>query len=59
MAFQLIHEIRRSYKDLPIVVMTGYCAGDLRKELLDAGAQAILAKPFGLDCFINTLRPWL
>lgn len=56
---ELIHEIRRSYRDLPIVVMTGHYAEDVRQEALDVGAQAILEKPFGLDRLINTLRPWL
>ena len=56
---ELIHEIRRSYKDLPIVVMTGCDAEDLRQEALDAGAQAILGKPFGLDRLITTLNPLL
>ena len=56
---ELIHEIRRRYKDVPIVVMTGYYAEDIRQEALDLGAQAILEKPFGLDRLINTLKPWL
>ncbi|MEA2102128.1 MAG: response regulator [Thermodesulfobacteriota bacterium] len=44
----LMSEIRKTYLDIPVILITGYGVDAARKRALDLGASAFVAKPFHL-----------
>jgi DNA-binding NtrC family response regulator len=52
----LILQIRATYKDVPVIVMTGYPEAITEKEVLELGAEALMLKPLELDKLRQVLR---
>lgn len=53
---QVLHEIRRLYPALPVLLLTARGSIDDRVEGLDAGADDYLAKPFDMSELLARLR---
>jgi len=56
---ELYRAIRAQRPDLPVVLMTAYCADALVEEGLEAGVIAVLTKPLDINlllCFFASLR---
>ena len=43
---ELLREIRQNYKDIPVILITGFDAEEARKAANDYHADALLLKPF-------------
>ncbi|MFH1857506.1 MAG: response regulator [Candidatus Omnitrophota bacterium] len=43
-------------KHIPIVALTSHAMNGDKKKILAAGCDAYLAKPFGFDEFVNTVK---
>lgn len=57
---ELLKEIRKINKDLPVILVTGFDAADARKAAQEFNASALLTKPFQikqLKAVIDTLIP--
>lgn len=52
---QLLLNIRKRCPNMPVIMMTGYSGGVLQ-ELQDAGANAILKKPFSFKNLIDAIQ---
>ena len=46
---ELLKEIRKLKKDLPVILITGFDAGDARKAADEFNANALLTKPFQIQ----------
>ncbi len=51
----LMKSIREKWKDLPIIIMSGYATDDAVKESLKMGANAFVPKPFTPDELSETV----
>ena len=52
---ELIRRLRRTYPDLPIMVMTGHATFGDEKETITEGASVVLKKPIDLSELLGTL----
>jgi len=52
----LYREIRRSYPDLPVLLMTAFAVEELVREAVVEGAFAVLPKPFEIPHAVAALR---
>lgn len=55
----LVRQIRQRYAALPIIVLGGPGADDLAPEALQAGARALLHKPFDFERLLHEITPYL
>lgn len=51
--------IKREYKDIPIIAQTAYAFPEQRQEILKAGCDDIIHKPFKIHEFLNTVSGFL
>lgn len=56
---ELIEQVRASYRAMKIVGSSGYSRHSIREEVLNAGADAFLAKPFLTDEVVKFIRQLL
>lgn len=54
-----LHEIRRQYRDLPVIMMSALMTADLKRHLCELGAQGCLVKPLERDALALALIPYL
>lgn len=47
--FDLLATCRHDYPQLPVILVSSYADGDMRKRALLAGAARFLAKPFSME----------
>jgi DNA-binding NtrC family response regulator len=52
----LIKEIRNRWKDIPIIVMSGYSTSEIMAHTAKMGAAAFISKPFTPDELVETVR---
>ena len=52
---EVLREIRRSYPQLPCILITAFDDANLHEEAVQLGVNAILQKPFDLDAFIDLI----
>jgi DNA-binding NtrC family response regulator len=52
----LMREIRKSWPDVPVIVMSGYPTPETVADVLKAGATQFVPKPFLPDELIHTIR---
>ena len=52
----LLHEIKKIYEDLPVLIITAYAEIDKAVAAMQAGAYSYLAKPFSNDELIVTIN---
>jgi CheY-like chemotaxis protein/anti-sigma regulatory factor (Ser/Thr protein kinase) len=53
---ELLKHIKALYKDLPVILMTGYGSEDIAMQALTLGASNYLKKPFNLLHVIDTIE---
>lgn len=53
---ELIREIRRQEKEIPVLVITGHGSREVRKELELLGVTQVLDKPFDLEELVMKVR---
>ncbi len=53
---EVLHHLRRSAPDLPVLVLTARDATDEKVRVLDAGASDYMTKPFALDELLARVR---
>jgi len=56
---QLLHEIKRRYASLPVLLMTAYGEIDRAVAAMRAGACNYLAKPFEPDQLVSEVARWM
>jgi DNA-binding response OmpR family regulator len=52
----LMKEIRKSWVDVPVIVMSGYPTPETVADVLKSGATQFIPKPFRPDELINAIR---
>jgi two-component system response regulator PilR (NtrC family) len=52
----VVRAARATRKPPPVIVVTGYASATGRRDALDAGAAAYLAKPFSISQFIGAVE---
>lgn len=52
---ELCRAIKKIQPDLPVVLITGYKPGELTEDAKNAGANAVLSKPFDIESFLEFL----
>lgn len=57
--FSALREIRRSRKDIPIIIMTAYEGHDTVASALSMGATACVSKPFDLESLVALVKATL
>ncbi len=59
--YQATQKIRaqKKYQDLPIIALTGNAMVSNREEVLAAGMNDLLTKPFVIDHLLKTLSKWI
>lgn len=50
---QVIHEIRRIYKNIPTIMMTSEMSKEVKLASLEAGAYSFVTKPINIPIFRN------
>jgi CheY-like chemotaxis protein len=55
---ELLEQIRCSglFQDIPVILLSGHHALDVKQRCLDAGADQYLIKPFNPDSVIHAIR---
>ena len=53
---ELVKLIRSTAPDSPVIPMTGYVDGELHNDILAAGTQPVLQKPFTIDQLLRRIR---
>jgi CheY-like chemotaxis protein len=53
---QLLHEIRRAWPHLPVMMVTAYGDDERRRQAAEQGAVAFLSKPVDFDYLKQRLR---
>ena len=53
---ELVRLIRSAAPNVPVIPMTGYVDGELHNDILAAGTQQILEKPFTIDQLLRRIR---
>jgi CheY-like chemotaxis protein len=48
-------EIRKFNPDIPIIALTAVEVGEMREEILSAGMNDIINKPYDIPQFFNTI----
>lgn len=56
---EFLRSLRAAGKKTPFVFVTSEGTAEMRQLATDAGAQALIAKPFTADAFQSTLREFL
>ena len=56
---ELLREIRRRYRDLPVLMMTAYGSVQTAIEAMKQGATDYLLKPFEAEVLVASLDQWL
>ena len=54
---ELILELRRQGKTLPIIALTAATIGAEKDDLREAGADVVLSKPLNIDSFAREILP--
>jgi len=57
--FGALREIRKSHKDIPIIIMTAYEGHDTVASALSMGATACVSKPFDLESLVALVKATL
>ena len=52
----VVRAARARLRPPPVIVVTGFSSGESRKQALDAGATAYLAKPFSTSALTSLVR---
>lgn len=53
---ELIREVKKSYPDMPVIVITAYGSSQSAEESIAAGAYDYITKPFRKDQIIITIN---
>lgn len=53
---QLLEQIRTKYKEVDVIMMTGFDSGDIFSRVIEAGAADFIAKPFHQDELLAKLK---
>ena len=53
---QLLREVKSNYRDIPVVVITGFDNEFTEEQVLAAGADAYITKPFKVQDVSSTLQ---
>jgi len=56
---ELTQQLKNMYKDLPIIIMTGYPSLDTAINAMENGANEYIVKPFRLDELTRTINKYL
>lgn len=54
--FDLLPELKRINKDVPVILLTAYADPQTEQQALKLGADAFVSKPFDNDDFIDVIR---
>ncbi|MHB8846610.1 MAG: response regulator [Nitrospirota bacterium] len=54
--FQFIERTRKSYPGIPVCVMTGDCAPQVKERLRALGVKRHIQKPFHFEAIANAIR---
>jgi signal transduction histidine kinase/ActR/RegA family two-component response regulator len=53
---ECFHELRKIWKDIRVVIYSGYSKEETAQKFVDQGVNEFLQKPFGLKALKNTMR---
>ncbi|WP_028747607.1 response regulator transcription factor [Rhizobium mesoamericanum] len=53
---ELVPELHRRERDLPVILMTGRLETGLREKALSCGATAFVVKPFSFEELVETIK---
>ncbi len=53
---ELVPELHRRKRDLPVILMTGRLEAGLREKALSCGATAFVVKPFSFEELVETIK---
>ena len=56
---QLLHEIKRKWPDLPVMIVTAYGDDDRRRRAAEEGAADFLSKPIDFDGLKRRVRKFV
>ncbi len=54
--FEVLKRIREERRDLAVIMITGYEGADVKRSAYEAGAKAVLLKPFSYSEFFEIVR---
>jgi CheY-like chemotaxis protein len=54
--FELLRRVRKSTKNLPVILMTGQATPEHRLRALEQGASGYLSKPFEVKALLKSIR---
>lgn len=54
--FDLLDQVRKTYPDLPVVIVSAFVTPDQALSLRQRGAAAVLTKPFEPEELVTTVR---
>jgi DNA-binding response OmpR family regulator len=55
----VVRAARARLRPPPVIVVTGFASGESRRQALDVGATAYLAKPFSTSALVSLVRETL